>query len=60
MGALQAFMENRKKVGWKKRSINYALQVVRHILNLAAGEWMDEHGLTWLEHAPKIKLIRGR
>jgi integrase len=31
---------------------------VRHILNLAAGEWMDEHGMTWLAHAPKIKLLR--
>jgi integrase len=32
--------------------------VVRHILNLAAGEWMDEHGMTWLAHAPKIKLLK--
>ncbi len=58
MGTLQAFIENQKRVGWKKRSINYALQVVRHVLNLAAGEWMDEHGLTWLAQSPKIKLIR--
>ena len=58
MGSLQAFIENRKDAGWKKRTINYALQVVRHVLNLAAGEWMDEHGLTWLSHAPKIKLFR--
>jgi integrase len=26
-------------------------------LNLAAGEWMDEFGLTWLASAPKIKLL---
>jgi integrase len=58
MGTLQAFIEDRTRAGWKKRTINYALQVVRHILNLAAGEWMDEHGLTWLAHSPKIKLIR--
>jgi integrase len=66
MGTLQPFIENRrngfmrddKLVLWKMRTINYALQTVRHILNLAAGEWMDEHGLTWLEHAPKIKLLR--
>ena len=56
MGTLQAFIENRRKAGWKKRTINYALQVVRHILNLAAAEWMDERGLTWLGHSPKIKL----
>jgi integrase len=58
MGSLQAFIENRKTAGWKKRTINYALQVTRRVLNLAAGEWMDEHGLTWLSHAPKIKLFR--
>ena len=41
MGALQVFIEDRKRAGWKKRTINYALQVVRHILNLASGEWMN-------------------
>jgi len=56
MGSLQTFMkERRKKV--KTRTVNYGLQVTRHILNLAASEWMDEHGLTWLAHAPKIKLL---
>jgi len=65
MGSLQPFIENRKgfmrdgkQVRWKNRTINYGLQVVRHILNLAAGEWLDEHGMTWLAHAPKIKLLR--
>ncbi len=58
MGTLQAFIEDRRRAGWKKRTINYALQVVRHILNLAAGEWMDEFGMTWLAHPPKIKLLR--
>jgi integrase len=57
MGALQPFIELKKQQGRKKRTINYALQIVRHILNLAAGEWMDEHGLTWLAAAPKIKLM---
>ena len=38
-------------------TINHGLQVVRRILNLAAGEWMDEQGLTWLQAAPKIKLL---
>ena len=58
MGTLQAYIDDRKKAGWKKRTINYGLQVVRRILNLAAGEWMDDLGLTWLEHAPKIKLLQ--
>jgi len=38
-------------------AINHGLAVVRHILNLAANEWVDEHGLTWLAGAPKIKAI---
>ena len=31
--------------------------MVRRILNLAAAEWVDEHGLTWLLAPPKIKLL---
>ena len=27
------------------------------MLNLAAEEWVDEYGLTWLQTAPKIKLL---
>ena len=59
-GSLQSYIQNRKAAGWKKRTINYGLQVARRILNLAAGEWMDEYGLSWLAHAPKIKLLEGR
>lgn len=36
----------------KKRTINYGLQVVRHILNLAETEWKDENNLSWLLKAP--------
>ncbi len=57
IGSLQKFIEHRRKEGRKTRTINYALQVVRHILNLAAGEWIDETGKTWLAHAPRIKLL---
>ncbi len=57
MGALQPFIEARRKEGIKTRTINHGLQVIRHILNLAAGEWMDEFGLTWVAAAPKIKLL---
>jgi hypothetical protein len=32
--------------------------VVRRVLNLAASEWFDEQGLTWIETAPKIKLLQ--
>jgi len=58
MGSLQGFIQHRQSQGLKSRTVNYALQVVRHILNLAASEWMDERGMTWLAHAPKIRLLR--
>ena len=34
------------------------LQTVCHILKLAEREWMDKFGMTWVAHAPKIKLLR--
>lgn len=58
IGSLQEFINARKKKGIKTRTINYSLQTVRRILNLAASEWLDENGLTWLQNAPKIKLLR--
>jgi integrase len=57
MGALQPFIEVRKKAGRKTQTINHELQIVRHILNLAANEWRDNNNLTWLHNAPKIKLL---
>lgn len=57
MGTMQPFIDARRKMGIKTRTINHGLQVVRRILNLAASEWMDENRLTWLENAPKIKLL---
>lgn len=57
IGSLQPFIEGRRKDGVSTRTINHGLKVVRRILNLAASEWMDEFGLTWLANAPKIKLL---
>ncbi len=57
MGSLQDFIDGRRKDNVKTRTINHGLQVTRRILNLAASEWMDEFGLTWLANAPKIKLL---
>jgi integrase len=57
MGSLQLFIEKRRESGVKTRTINHGLKIVRRILNLAASEWMDEFGLTWLASAPKIKLL---
>jgi hypothetical protein len=56
-GTLQPFIKARRKQGIKTKSINLALGVVRHILNLAASEWLDENNLTWLQSPPKIKLL---
>jgi integrase len=57
MGSLTPFIEARKKEGVKMGTINHALKVVRHLLNMAATEWVDENGLTWLLVAPKVKLL---
>ena len=58
MGTLRPYIERRRKDGVKSRTINAGLQVVRHILNLAGDEWLDESGKAWLDKAPKIKLLR--
>jgi integrase len=57
MGLLEPWMAERRRSGVSVGTINHGLQIVRHILNVAAGEWMDEQGLTWLKAAPKIKLL---
>ena len=57
MGSLQEFIAQRRRDGVKTKTLNLALGVVRRVLNLAACEWMDECGKTWLEAAPKIKLF---
>ncbi len=57
MGTLQKWIDHRRAHGNKANTINHGLKVVRQILNLAATEWIDEYGLTWLLAAPKIKLL---
>lgn len=57
MGSLQSFIAKRRVDGVKTSTINGALAITRHVVNLAASEWMDDRGITWLEHAPKIKLL---
>ena len=56
-GNLETYIQTRKAAGVKNRTINYGLQVVRRILNLAAQEWLDENGLSWIASAPKIRLL---
>ena len=57
MGTLQPWIEHRRNQGIATGTINHGLKVVRRILNLAASEWVDDHGLTWLLSPPKIKLL---
>ncbi|MDQ8039649.1 MAG: site-specific integrase, partial [Rickettsiella sp.] len=55
--SLQPYIDSRRVAGVKNRTTNYGLQVVRRILNLAAQEWRDNYGLSWLLNAPKIRLL---
>ncbi len=57
MGTMQPWLAHRRKEGVAVGTINHGLQVVRRILNLAAREWRDEQGLTWIATAPKINLL---
>lgn len=57
MGTLQPWIEHRKSEGVSAGTINHGLKVVRRILNLAATEWIDEYGMTWLIAASKIRLL---
>lgn len=41
-------------------TVNHALQVVRRILRLAAGEWEDEKGAPWIERAPVIHFLENK
>jgi hypothetical protein len=59
-GTLDLWVAHRQRDGAAAGTINHGLKVVRRILNLAATEWMDEHGLTWIQAAPKIKLLPDR
>jgi integrase len=56
-GTMQPWVEERQRQRVAVGTINHGLKVVRRILNLAAQEWVDENGLTWLSHASKIKLL---
>ncbi|HEV8329796.1 MAG TPA: hypothetical protein VGQ22_00095 [Steroidobacteraceae bacterium] len=55
-GTLKRFIDKRRNDGVKTSTINQSLAIVRHLLNLAT-EWKDEQGVTWLEHAAKIRLL---
>jgi integrase len=56
-GVLQPWVDARRRASKATGTINHGLKIVRRILNLATSEWVDDHGLTWLLAAPKIKLL---
>ncbi len=56
-GSLEPWIQQKRRQGTATGTINHGLKIVRRILNLAASEWVDEFGLTWLATAPKIKLL---
>ena len=56
-GTLQPWINHRRKEGAAVGTINHGLKIVRRILNLASAEWVDEYGMTWLQTAPRIKLL---
>jgi integrase len=59
-GTLSGFVTKRLADGVGHRTINMALQRVVRILRLAATLWRDEHGLTWLDAAPKLTMLDER
>ena len=56
-GTLEPYVDSKRKEEKKPGTINHGLKIVRRILNLAENEWMDEHGMSWLDRAPRIKLL---
>jgi integrase len=57
IGTLQPWVLHRREAKMAPGTINHGLKIVRRILNLAASEWFDDHAMTWLQGAPKIKLL---
>ena len=56
-GTLDPYVDNKRKEGRAPATINHALKLVRRILRLAEFEWLDEHGLSWLDRAPRISML---
>lgn len=54
---LQQLISDLRSNNRKRKTINAYLELVRRILNKAAYEWRDETNLSWLERAPRIRLL---
>ncbi len=51
------WIDFKQKEGRTPGTINHGLKVVRRVLRLAEFEWIDENGMTWLERAPRIRML---
>ncbi len=56
-GLMDAWIEARQRDGIATGTINHGIKIVRRIMNLAASEWVDENGQTWIASTPKFKLL---
>ncbi len=53
--SLDEWVSMRQEQGLATNTINHGLKIVRRVLNVAAKELYDDHGMTWLAEAPFIK-----
>jgi integrase len=54
---LQKLVNELRAANRKRKTINSYLELVRRIMNKAAYEWRDENNLSWLDRAPRIRLL---
>jgi integrase len=60
MGLMRPWITHKQRQGRTIGTINNYLQIVRRIVNLAAGEWVDDNGMTWLQAPAKFRLLPNR
>ena len=60
IGTLQPWITHKRNQGRTVGTINNGLQVVRRIVNLAAGEWVDEQAAQTHEVAAALRTLTGQ
>lgn len=59
MGALEGFINDRKKAGISAGTLNRDISIIRRILSLSARLWRDENGNTWIDTIPMFPAVEG-
>lgn len=59
-GTIHSWQESRLKEGKAPGTINHGIKLINRILKLASSEWVNEYGLTWLEHRRTLRLLPDR